>query len=103
MAVFNQSPYVMNRPMARKDAQSNVIPASFGDMAFRGSYSGTNLQYKGLGRPGSSESDAVWQIALLAYDGSNNITSITWPQDADGNASSEYAFSWTDRATYTYS
>lgn len=101
--VYIQQPYTKNRPMARKDAQGNVIPGSFSDMAFRGAYTGTNLIYRGFARPGSAEGSLVWQIALCAYDGSNNLTSITWPEDANGNASTEYEFSWTSRATYTYS
>lgn len=101
--VYNQQPTVKNRPMARKDAQSNIIPASFGDMEFRGEYSGTNLIYVGFARPGSDEGDEVWQIRKLAYDGSNNLISIKWPEDPFGNANNDYEFSWTDRATYTYS
>lgn len=101
--VYNQNVTVKNRPMARKDAQGNVIPGSFDDQAFRGEYSGTNLIYKGFARPGSAEASLVWQIAKMAYDGSNNLTSITWPQDINAHANNDYQFSWTDRATYTYS
>ena len=101
--VYIQTPSVQNRPMGRLDAQGRVIPDSFGDLAFRGSYSGTNLQYKGLARPGASTSAAVWQIALLTYDGSNNLLSITWPQDTNGNASNDFIFVWDDAADYTYS
>ncbi len=103
MAVYNQQPTVKNRPMGRKDAQGNVIPGSYTDMAFRGSYTGENLIYKGFARPGSAEGDLVWQIALCAYDGDDNLVSVTWPQDDNGNANNDYQFSWTARATYTYS
>lgn len=101
--VYNQNVTLKNRPMARKDAQGNIIPGSFDDMAFRGQYTGTNLIYKGFARPGSSEGSLVWQLAFCTYDGSNNLLSITWPQDANGHACNDYQFSWTDRATYTYS
>lgn len=101
--VFNQSPTVGNRPCARKDAQGNVIPSSFDNMAFQGAYTGTNLIYRGFARPGSSTSAAVWQIAFMTYDGSNNLLSIQWPQDPNGNASNDYEFIWADRASYTYS
>ena len=100
--VYNQSPTVQNRPMARLDSQGRVIPDSFGDMTFRGEYTGSNLIYKGSARPGASEDSAVWQIAKLAYDGSNNLLSIKWPQ-ANGAASNDYQFSWSGRAGYTYS
>jgi YD repeat-containing protein len=102
--VFNQTPNVGNRPIARKDAQGNNIPSSFDDLAYQADYDGgTNLTYKGFARPGASTSAAVWQIAFLQYDGSNNLTSITWPQNSFGNATNDYEFIWTDRASYTYS
>ena len=89
--------------MGRLDAQGRVIPDSFSDEAFQGTYTGTNLIYKGFARPGSSTSAPVWQIAFLTYDGSNNLLSIQWPQDANGNASNDYEFIWANRASYTYS
>ena len=101
--VFNERPTVKNRPMGRLDAQSRPIPSSFGDLAMQGEYSGTNLIYLGLARPGSSTSSAVWQIRKLTYDGSNNLISITWPQDTASHASNDFQFSWTGRAGYTYS
>ena len=104
--VYNQLPNVQNRPLGKLDAQGRVIPTSFSNMAFRGDYTGTNLIYSGFARPGASDSSntaLVWQIAKLAYDGSNNLISITWPQDANGHASNDYQFSWNARTSYTYS
>ena len=102
--VYNQTPTVKNRPLARKDAQGDVIPSTFGDMYFLGDYTGTNLIYKGFARPGSATSAAVWQIAKLAYDGSNNLTSIKWPQDlVTAKPSNDYQFIWDNRAALTYS
>lgn len=96
------TPTLGNRPVGKIDAQGRVIPGSFDDQSFRGDYTGTNLIYKGFARPGSAEGSTVWQIAKMAYDGSNNLTSIKWPQDANAHPSNDYQFSWTDRATYTY-
>jgi len=94
----------VNQTILKKDAQGNVIQDSYtGDMTFRGSYTGTNLIYKGFARPGTATSVAKWQIALLTYDGSNNLLSITWPQDTLGHASSEFNFIWDNRAALTYS
>lgn len=101
--VYNQLPTVQNRPMGRLDAQGRVIPSSFDNMAFQGVYSGTNLTYRGFARPGASTSAAVWQIAKMTYDGSNNLLTITWPQDPSGHASNDYQFIWSDYASYTYS
>lgn len=92
-----------NAPMGYLDAQGRVIPSSFGNLAFRGDYAGTNLIYSGFARPGSAEGDTVWQIAFYEYDGSGNLTSITWPQNSFGKASTKFEFEWDQRALYTYS
>lgn len=93
-----------NQTILKKDADGNVIQNSYiTDMSFRGEYTGTNLIYKAYARSGASEDALVWQICKLAYDGSNNLISVKWPQASNGAASSEFNFSWTDRATYTYS
>jgi len=96
-------PHTQNYPYIKQDANGRDLQDSSGDMTFRGDYTSNNLIYKGFAKPGSAEGSLVWQIAKLAYDGSNNILSIKWPQDANGAASSDYAFSWTGRAGYTYS
>jgi hypothetical protein len=101
--VYNPLSTTQNRPMGRVDAQGRVIPTSFNNMAFQGAYTGTNLIYAGFARPGSSTSAGVWQIFKMSYDGSNNLLTITWPQDANGNASNDYQFIWANRASYTYS
>lgn len=92
-----------NQTILKRDADGNVIQNSYNEMTFRGQYTGTNLIYKGLARPGADESANVWQLALLAYDGSNNLVSIKWPQGTNSAASSEFNFNWTGRAGYTYS
>lgn len=93
-----------SQTILKKDAQGNVIQDSyFEDMTFRGEYTGTNLIYKGYARTGADEGALVWQMAKLEYDGSSNILSVKWPENTYGSASSEFTFSWTDRATYTYS
>ena len=99
---MSSSANIPNRPVGYLDSQGRVIPDSFNDIAFQGEYTGTNLIYKGHSRPGSSTASAVWQIAKLSYDGSNNLLTIKWPEDANGHASNDYAFVWDNRATYTY-
>lgn len=96
-------PLPNNRPVGRLDSQGRPIPDSWSDEAFRGQYSGDNLIYKGFARPGSAEGSLVWQLAFLTYDGAGNILSITWPQNSFGEATNDYIFSWTARASYTYS
>lgn len=92
------------RPLGQLDANYRWDPDSFADEAFRGQYDGNNnLIYKGVARPGADPSVAEWQICFLTYDGSDNLLSVTWPQNAQGVASQAYEFIWNNRATYTYS
>jgi len=93
---------VTTRPMGRVDSQGRIIPDSFLDQTFRGDYTGTNLIYKGSARAGAEEGSLSWQIAKLEYDASNNLLSVKWPQNTHGNVSTQYIFSWTARAAYTY-
>lgn len=90
------------QPILKRDADGNVLQDTYSDRTFRGEYTGTNLIYRGYARPGTATSVAKWQIAKLAYDMSNNLLSVTWPQASNGAPSSEYIFEWDDRATYTY-
>ena len=92
-----------NRALIKYDNNYLGIQESALDMAFRGDYlAGTNLIYKGFARPGSPTSQEVWQIAMLTYDGNNNVTAIQWPTLPNGSVSSDYLFEWDDRAAYTY-
>jgi hypothetical protein len=101
--------YGKYHPCLKLDPDLTPIQNSATDMEFRGDYTGTNLIYKGFARAGAGEGDLVWQIAKLAYDGSNNLLSVKWPMlppntttGISGGTSTEYEFSWTDRASYTY-
>ncbi len=62
-----------------------------------------NPIYYGRAIVGTATSDDKWQIMFLTYDGNQGLTSITWPQNSEGNASINYEFIWDNRATYTYS
>ena len=62
-----------------------------------------NVLYLGRAKANSAEGDSVWQISFHAWDATDSLTSRTWPQNDEANASMEYEFSWTDRASYTYS
>ncbi len=79
------------------------IQNSYSESAVQMDYSGTNLVYVGIAIPGADVNSSVWQIKKLQYNGSNQLTSIIWPHNAFGQASSDYIFSWANRATFTYS
>ena len=91
-----------NRPVGRLDSQGRLIYDSVDDTAFLGEYSAGLLIYAGFAKPGASVDDPVWKIMKLNYT-TSNLTSIKWPENDLGSASNDYIFSWSDRATYTYS
>jgi len=62
-----------------------------------------NVVYLGRAKVGSSTSDEVWQISYHTWDGNNSLLTRTWPENSEGNASSDYEFAWDSRAVYTYS
>jgi YD repeat-containing protein len=93
-----------NRPLGQLDNNYRLDPDSFNEEAFQGEYDGNdNLIYKGSAKPGSATDLPVWQISFFTYDGNNNLLSVTWPQNSNGVASSNFDFVWDDRATYTFS
>ena len=97
MQTFNVS-----RPTALINGQGLYVPQTFQNLSFRGDLNGgSNLVYIGYAKPGSSESAPVWQIFFIQYS-SGPPTSITWPVGSDGVASNDFAFEWSNRASYTY-
>jgi hypothetical protein len=95
---------INNRPLNYLDSQGRTIYDFTDDLAFLGQYDASNnLIYKGFARPGALTSNPVWQIAKLAYDASNNLLSVKWPQASNGSASNDYIFIWDNRTSYTYS
>ena len=92
-----------SRPLLYTDANFRVLAGSEFDVELRIAYDlNDNPEYVGYARTGTSEDEDLWKIFLLTYDVNENIVSKTWPQ-INGRASADYSFSWTDRATYTYS
>lgn len=62
-----------------------------------------NPTYLGRAKIGVLDDEAKWQIRFITYDANQGVLSVEWPQNAYGNASSEYEFVWDDVLTYTYS
>lgn len=62
-----------------------------------------NPIYLGRAKVGSLDGQVKWQIRFIQYDTNQAITSITWPQNDEGNASADYEFEWDERASYTFS
>lgn len=57
-----------------------------------------NTIYVGNAQPGTATSATGWRVKQLNYNGSNQITSIRYP-----NGSPAYNFIWDSRTTYTFS
>lgn len=62
-----------------------------------------NPIYVGRAKVGTLESEAKWQIQFLTFDALQSVTSVEWPQNDEGNPSTEYEFEWDERLSYTYS
>jgi|GEM_PF-1449883 len=58
---------------------------------------GNNIIYAGYAQPGSEETDPVWQIRKMEYDGNGNLTSVKF---AGGTAAFDKI--WNNRDSYTY-
>ncbi len=93
-----------NRPMKFGERDRRVFIVNDGELSIRAQNDANgNALFIGKAIVGTAEGDSKWQISFQAYDGSDALTSKTWAQNSEGNASTEYEFSWTDRATFTYS
>lgn len=75
------------------------FPFSHADMQLRVAYNAAgDPEYVGLARPAAATTAAEWQIKKVGYDGSRNVTSVTF-----AGGTNEYSKVWDDRATYSYS
>jgi hypothetical protein len=93
-----------NRPFKFGARDRREFIVSDGEVALRAQNDGSgNAIYIGKAKVGTLTSESGWQISFQAYDGNNAITSKTWPENDENNASSEYEFIYDNRAGYTYS
>ena len=93
-----------NRPFKWGSDDRREFITSCNEMAIQAENDATgNVIYLGRAKVGTATSEAKWQISFITWDANNSMTSLTWPEDSDGNASSEFEFIFDNRATYTYS
>jgi hypothetical protein len=93
-----------NRPFKFGARDRREFIVSDGEVGIQAQNDGSgNAIYIGKAKVGTATSESGWQISFQVYDGNSAITSKTWPQNSEGNASSEYEFVWDDRAGFTYS
>lgn len=60
-----------------------------------------NPIFLGRAKAGTLTSDAKWQIRYLQYDSNQGVTRVTWPEDDEGNASTDYEFVWSSVSNLT--
>ena len=93
-----------NRPFKYGARDRREFIVSDGEVAIQAQNDANgNVLYLGKAKVGTLTSEAKWQSSFHAWDANNSLTSQTWPQNDEGNASAEYEFVYDDRATYTYS
>ena len=93
-----------NRPFKYGERDRREFIVEDGEVALRAENDANgNPIYLGRAKVGVLASETKWQIRAIAYDANQGVTSVTWPQNAEGKASGEYEFEWDERATYTYS
>lgn len=92
-----------NRPFkfGARDRREFIVQDSEVALRAQNDASGNPI-YIGRAKVGTAAGESKWQIQFLAWDANNSVTSVTWPQNAEGNPSAEYEFEWDERATYTY-
>jgi hypothetical protein len=93
-----------NRPFKFGARDRREFIVRHGEVAIRAQNDANgNVLYLGIAKAGTLDAEDKWQISFFAWDANNSITSQTWPQNDEGNASTEYEFVWDDRLTYTFS
>lgn len=92
-----------NRPFkyGPKDRREFIVQDSEVALQAQNDANGNPI-FLGRAKVGTPTSEAKWQIASIAYDVNQGVTTVTWPENDEGNPSSDYEFEWDIRATYTY-
>ena len=94
----------INRPFkyGEKDRREFIVQDS--EVALRAENDANgNPIYIGRAKAGTLNGEVKWQIQFLEWDANNSITSVTWAENSDGIASTNYEFEWDERASYNFS
>lgn len=94
----------INRPFKYGESDRREFIVQDSEVALRAENDANgNPIYIGRAKVGITNGEVKWQIQSLAWDANNSVTSVTWPQNSEGNASANYEFEWDERANYTFS
>lgn len=99
MTISRQRQY---RPFKFGDRDRRELIVQDSEVALR-AINDTNGSPIFLGRAiiGTTESEQKWQIRKILYDSNCGVTSVTWPQNDESNASADYEFVWTTVSNLT--
>lgn len=91
-----------NRPFKFGDRDRRELIVQDSEVALRAiNDSSGNVIFLGRALIGTVNADPKWQIRKLQYDSSDSVTSVTWPQNSEGNASADYEFQWSEVSDLT--
>jgi len=60
-----------------------------------------NPIFLGRAKAGEPLGDNKWQLRHITYDDAEGVTRVTWPEDNEGNASTDYEFIWSSVSDLT--
>lgn len=60
-----------------------------------------NPVFLGRAKPGVALSEEKWQIRFVEYDSNQGVTRVTWPENDEGAASTDFEFAWSSVALLT--
>ena len=94
---------VENRPFkfGAKDRREFIVHDCEVEIRAENDASG-NVLYLGFAKVGVTEGETKWQISFHSWDANNALLTKKWPQNNEGNPSTEYEFEWDERENYTY-
>lgn len=92
-----------NRPFKYGERDRREFIVEDAEVALQAQNDGNgNPIFLGRAKVGTLTSEAKWQIRFIVYDAQQGVTSVTWPENDEGNPSGDYEFVWDDRGTFTY-
>lgn len=84
-----------NRPFRYGANDRREFIVTDGEVAFKAvNDSSGNPVYVARAKAGTPVDEEKWQIQRLAYDANDSVVSVTWPENDEGNASTEYEFAY---------
>lgn len=93
----------LHRPFKFGSQNRRISVIQDSEVAFRAiNDSKGNPLYIGKALVGTLESEPKWQLRKMTYDSNQGIIKVSWPVNAEGEASSDFEFIWTNVENYQY-